>query len=101
MRVLTIVLALAVGLPASAQDAPLLESAVVANKLAPCQPGDVVLKPDVAIATAKRLADAEVKVKVYEAHPPLPAWGVILLVVAGVAAGVAGSVIVYEVVRKP
>lgn len=52
-----------------------------------CVPGDVVLKPDAAIAAAKRLTAAETKVAVYEAHPPLPAWAVILLVVAGAAVG--------------
>lgn len=65
-----------------------------------CAPGDVVLKPDVAIATAKRLASAEAKVAVYEAHPPLPAWAVVVLVVGGVALGAAATVTIYEV-SKP
>lgn len=69
----------------------------------PCaaQPGDVVLKPDVAVADARRLASAEAKVAVYESHPPLPAWGVVLLVLGGVAIGAASTAIVYTVAKKP
>jgi len=85
-----IALILCLALPAYAQtaDAPVK-----------CEPGDVVLKPDVAVATAKRLAAAEAKVQVYEAHPPLPAWAVVLLVVGGVAIGGAGVAIVYTTTR--
>jgi hypothetical protein len=64
-----------------------------------CQPGDVILKPDVAVATAKRLASAEAKVAVYESHPPLPAWGVVLLVLGGVAIGAASTAIVATVAK--
>ena len=83
--------ALVAGAPTFAQsaDAPL------------CVPGDIILKPDAAVAVAKRLASAEAKVTVYEAHPPLPAWGVVLLVLGGVAVGVASTVTIYEVAKKP
>lgn len=85
-RALSLVLVVALAMPGFASDAP-------------CKAGDVVLTPSEAVTAAKRLADAEAKVKVYEAHPPLPAWGVVLLVLGGVAAGVAGSVVVYEVAK--
>lgn len=91
-RVLALVVGLSLALPANAQDIPFIEQP---------KAGDVCLKPDVAISTAKRLASAEAKVAVYESHPPLPAWGVVLLVLAGVAVGVGGTVIVYEVAKKP
>lgn len=91
-RALSLALVVALALPAAAQpsDAPVL-----------CKPGDVVLSPEAAVSAAARLKSAEAKVDVYEKHPPLPAWGVVLLVLAGVATGVAGSVIVYEVAKKP
>lgn len=66
-----------------------------------CPPGSVVLAPDVAVATAKRLAAAEAKVAVYESHPPLPAWAVVLLVAGGVALGAATTVTIYEVSKRP
>jgi hypothetical protein len=40
-------------------------------------------------------------VAVYEAHPPLPVWAVVLLVVGGAVVGAAGTVAIYEVAKKP
>jgi hypothetical protein len=88
VKALALVLVLAISAPAVAQDAPVR-----------CEPGDVILKPDVAVATAKRLAAAEAKVAVYESHPPLPAWGVVLLVLGGVAIGAASTAIVATVAK--
>ena len=73
-KALAMVVAVALALPARAQDVPFIEAPSIPNKLAPCQPGDVVLSPDAAVAAAKRLAAADSKVAVYEKHPPLPAW---------------------------
>jgi len=90
------VVCVALALPAGAQDIPFIEVPSVPNTLAPCQPGDVVLKPDAAVAAAKRLAEAEAKVKVYEASPPLPVWAIVLLIGGGVVLGAGGVVMVYE-----
>ena len=100
-KALAMVVAVALALPAHAQDVPFIEAPSVPNKLAPCQPGDVVLSPDAAVAAAKRLTSAEAKVAVYEKHPPLPAWAVVLLVVGGVAIGGAGVAIVYTTAKTP
>lgn len=86
MKALACLVVMSLALPAGAQ----------APADAPCKPGDVVLAPEVAVATAKRLVEAEAKVKVYEANPPLPAWAVVLLVVAGAAVGGGAVVIAYE-----
>ena len=101
-RALVVVVAVALALPARAQEVDELDVKRPISDV-PCaaQSGDVILRPDVAIDRAKRLAAAEAKVAVYEAHPPLPVWAVVLLVAAGAVAGVAGTVAVYEVAKRP
>lgn len=85
--------------PAYAQsaDAPI---AALDQPLPSCQPGDVVLKPDAAIAAAKRLASAEAKVAVYDKTPILPWWGVVIIGVVAAGAGVGITVAAYEAGRK-
>lgn len=91
-RALALVVCLAVAVPAVAQpaDAPVV-----------CKPGDVVLSPEAALAAAKRLTAAEEKVKVYEANPPLPWWGVVIIGVVAAGAGAAITVGIYEASKKP
>ena len=93
-RALALVVGLSLALPAFAQsDAPVL----LKPTDAPCVAGDIVLKPDEAVKVAKRLATAEAKVTVYEAHPPLPVWAVVLLVGGGMVLGGVGVVAFYEI----
>lgn len=80
-RALALVVCLSLSLPASAQpaDAPVVV----------CPPGLVCLTPDVAVATAKRLASAEAKVEVYEKATILPWWAGIIVGFIAVGVGVA------------
>jgi hypothetical protein len=86
--------------PAYAQEAdkPLIALDREPLKEEPClaQPGDVVLKPDAAVAAAKRLSSAEAKVAVYEKSPMLPWWGVVIIGVVAAAAGAGVTIGIYE-----
>lgn len=61
-----------------------------------CPPGSVVLDPETAVKTAKRLSSAEAKVEVYEKHPPLPWWGVVIVAVVAAGAGAGITIGIYE-----
>ena|SRR5690349_18918971 len=101
MRV-TFLVALVLCAPSHAQsaDAPV---AVLDQPLAadPCPAGSVVLSPEAAVSTAKRLASAEAKVAVYEKNPILPWWGVVLVAVGAAAVGAGVTIGIYEAGKRP
>lgn len=87
-RALALVVVLALALPARAQP---IDAPTIPNVLA-CPPGLVCLAPDVAVATAKRLASAEAKLEVYEQHPPFKWW--VILLIGVISAGVGAAITV-------
>lgn len=84
----------------STTDAPFVLDVQTLCPDCPCRSGDVVLDPETAVKTAKRLASAEAKVEVYEKSPILPWWGIVIVAVvaAGAAAGV--TIGIYEAGRR-
>lgn len=98
-RLLAAALVVGLSLPARAQpsDAPTVDNTVTITV-----PKDsVVLDPATAkLKDAKCDADAAA-LAVYQAHPPLPAWAVVVLVVGAAAVGAGATVVVYELAKKP
>lgn len=87
--------------PSYAQSADAPVAVLDSTQLDQCPPGSVVLKPEVAIETAKRLASAEAKVAVYDAHPPVKWYVVVLIGALAAGAGVAITAGIYEAGKRP
>ena len=110
-RLLAVVLVVTLTGPAMGQpaDAPVPPPFPAAGTVtAPADTVTVTIPSNYVILTSEkakevdlRLSVAEAKLAVYEAHPPLPTWAVVLVAAAGVLVGAGVTVGVYELARRP